>query len=183
MKIGYARVSTDEQNLDLQLHALGAAGCETVFQDHGLSGASSARPGLLAALEKAREGDTLTVWRIDRLGRSTLHLLQILDQLRSRNIGFQSIMDGIDTNTAAGRMVFSMVGAIAEFERSVISERTKAGMEAARRRGLHVGRPAKLAPEQLDDARRMIGEGASRAQAARALGVDPSTLRRLLMKG
>ena len=135
MKIGYARVSTDEQNLDLQLHALAAAGCEEVFQDQGVSGVASARPGLLAALERAGEGDTLTVWRIDRLGRSTLHLLQILDQLRSRNIGFQSIMDGIDTNTAAGRMVFSMVGAIAEFERSVISERTKAGIAAARRRG------------------------------------------------
>ncbi len=109
----------------------------------------AARPGLLAALERAREGDTLTVWRIDRLGRSTLHLLQILDQLRSRNTGFQSIMDGIDTNRAAGRMVFSMVGAIAEFERNVISERTKAGMAAARRRGRHVGRPPKLASTRL----------------------------------
>jgi DNA invertase Pin-like site-specific DNA recombinase len=183
MKIGYARVSTDEQNLDLQLHALAAAGCEEVFQDQGVSGVASARPGLLAALERAGEGDTLTVWRIDRLGRSTLHLLQILDQLRSRNIGFQSIMDGIDTNTAAGRMVFSMVGAIAEFERSVISERTKAGMAAARRRGRHVGRPQKLALDQLDYARRMIVEGEGRAQIARSLGVDPSTLRRLLMKG
>jgi DNA invertase Pin-like site-specific DNA recombinase len=182
MKIGYARVSTDEQNLDLQLQALAAAGCESVFEDR-LSGVVSARPGLLAALEGAKEGDTLTVWRIDRLGRSTLHLLQILDDLRNRNIAFQSIMDGIDTNTAAGRMVFSMVGAIAEFERSVISERTKAGMAAARRRGRHVGRPAKLAPEQLVYARRMIVDGESRAYVARSLGVDPSTLRRLLMKG
>jgi DNA invertase Pin-like site-specific DNA recombinase len=183
MKIGYARVSTDEQNLALQLHALGAAGCGEVFQDRGVSGASAARPGLLAALERAGEGDTLAVWRIDRLGQSTLHLLQILDELRSRNIGFQSIMDGIDTNTAAGRMVFSMVGAIAEFERSVISERTKAGMAAARRRGRHVGRPAKVAPDQLDYARRMIVEGEGRAQVARSLGVDPATLRRALMKG
>src|SRR5664279_2616777 len=103
MKIGYARVSTDEQNPDLQLQALAAAGCGEVFQDR-LSGVTSARPGLLAALERVREGDTLTVWRIDRLGRSTLHLLQNLDQLRSRGIGFQSIIDGIDTNTAAGRM-------------------------------------------------------------------------------
>ncbi len=182
MKIGYARVSTDEQNLDLQLQALATAGCGEVFQDR-LSGVTSARPGLLAALERVQEGDTLTVWRIDRLGRSTLHLLQILDQLRSRNIGFQSIEDGIDTNTAAGRMVFSMVGAIAEFERNVISERTKAGMAAARRRGRHVGRPAKLAPEQLVYARRMIVDGESRAHVARSLGVDPSTLRRLLMKG
>ena len=174
MKIGYARVSTDEQNLDLQLHALAAAGCEEVFQDQGgVWCVASARPGLLAALERAGEGDTLTVWRIDRLGRSTLHLLQILDQLRSRNIGFQSIMDGIDTNTAAGRMVFSMVGAIAEFERSVISERTKAGMAAARRRGRHVGRPQKLALDQLDYARRMIVEGEGRAQIARSLGSIP----------
>jgi DNA invertase Pin-like site-specific DNA recombinase len=178
MKIGYARVSTDEQNLDLQLQALAAAGCETVFEDQGLSGVTAARPGLRAALERAGEGDTLTVWRIDRLGRSTLHLLQILEQLRSRNVGFQSVMDGIDTNTAAGRMVFSMVGAIAEFERNVISERTKAGMAAARRRGLHVGRPVKLAPQQLVYARRMIVAGESKAHVARSLGVDPATLRR-----
>lgn len=183
MKIGYARVSKDEQDLAPQLHALDAAGCGKVFQDQGWSGASSARPGLLAALQMAGEGDTLTVWRIDRLGRSTLHLLQILEDLHRRNIAFQSIMDGIDTNTAAGRMVFSMVSAMAEFERSVISERTKAGMAAARRRGRHVGRPAKLAPEQLAYARRMIVAGEGRAQVARALGVDPSTLRRLLMKG
>src|ERR1700731_4676220 len=174
MKIGYARVSTDEQNLDLQLQALAAAGCETVFEDQGLSGVTAARPGLRAALERAGEGDTLTVWRIDRLGPSTLHLLQILEQLRSRNVGFQSIMDGIDTNTAAGRMVFSMVGAMAEFERNVISERTKAGMGAAGRGGRHVGRPPKLAPEQLAYARRMIVKGEGRAQVARSLGVDPS---------
>jgi DNA invertase Pin-like site-specific DNA recombinase len=100
MKIGYARVSKDEQDLAPQLHALDAAGCGKVFQDQGWSGASAARPGLLAAL--AGEGDTLTVWRIDRLGRSTLHLLQILEDLHRRNIAFQSIMDGIDTNTAGG---------------------------------------------------------------------------------
>jgi DNA invertase Pin-like site-specific DNA recombinase len=181
MKIGYARVSTDEQNLDLQLQALADAGCGEVFQDR-LSGVTSARPGLLAALERVQDGDTLTVWRIDRLGRSTLHLLQILDQLRSRNIAFQSIMDGIDTNTAAGRMVFSMVGAIAEFERNVISERTRAGMAAARRRGRHVGRPVKLAPQQLVYARRMILEGESKAHVAQSLGVDPATLRRRLAK-
>jgi DNA invertase Pin-like site-specific DNA recombinase len=163
--------------------SIGEAGCEKVFQDQGWSGASAARPGLLAALEMAGEGDTLTVWRIDRLGRSTLHLLQILDDLGRKGIAFQSLMDGIDTNTAAGRMVFSMVSAMAEFERSVISERTKAGTAAARRRGRHVGRPAKLAFDQLDYARRMIVAGEGRAQVARSLGVDPSTLRRLLMKG
>jgi DNA invertase Pin-like site-specific DNA recombinase len=129
------------------------------FRIRGGLGASAARPGLLAALEGAKEGDTLTVWRIDRLGRSTLHLLQILDDLGRKGIALQSLMDGLDTNTAAGRMVFSMVSAMAEFERSVISERTKAGMAAARRRGRHVGRPAKLAPDQLDYARRMIVEG------------------------
>jgi DNA invertase Pin-like site-specific DNA recombinase len=130
-----------------------------------------------------RSRDTLTVWRIDRLERSTLHLLQILEDLHKRNIAFQSIMDGSDTNTAAGRMVFSMVSAMAEFERSVISERTKAGMAAARRRGRHVGRPPKLGTAQLVYARRMIVAGEGRAHVARSLGVDPSTLRRLLMKG
>ena len=114
---------------------------------------------------------------------ATLHLLQILEDLHRRNIAFQSIMDGFATNTAAGRMVFSMVSAMAEFERSVISERTKAGAAAARRRGRHVGRPAKLALDQLDYARRLIVAGEDRAQVARSLGFDPSTLRRLLAKG
>lgn len=182
MKIGYARASTDEQNLDVQLNALGAAGCETVFQDHGLPVIWTECPGLLAALEGAKEGDTLTVWRIDRLGRSIPHLLEILDEVRSRGIAFQSVMDGIDTNTAGGRMVLSMIRAMAEFGRGVISERTKAGMAAARERGQHVGRPAKLSPDEIGIARRMIGEGISRVQVARIFGVDPGTLRRLLMK-
>ncbi|WP_374309940.1 recombinase family protein [Methylocella sp.] len=180
MKIGYARVSTDEQNLDPQLHALAQAGCESVFEDRGVSGASSQRPGLLAALAAAKEGDTLVVWRIDRLGRSTLHLLQLLDHLRGRGVGFLSIMDGIDTTTAAGRMAFTMIGTIAEFERSMISERTRAGIATARRRGKRIGRPPKVTPDQLDYARERIEAGEGRAAVARKLGIDPSSLRRLL---
>jgi Enterobacteriaceae phage serine recombinase len=153
------------------------------FRIRGGRGASAARPGLLAALQMAGEGDTLTVWRIDRLGRSTLNLLQTLEDLGKKGVAFQSLMDGIDTNTAAGRMVFAMISAMAEFEQRVISERTKAGMAAARRRGRHVGRPPKLAPDQLVYAQRMIVAGEGRAQVARSLGVDPSTLRRLLLKG
>ena len=180
MKIGYARVSTDEQSLGLQLDALGAAGCGRVFEDQGLSGSAAQRPGLLAALAAAGEGDTLVVWRIDRLGRSTLDLLQLLDDLRRRGVGFHSIMDGIDTSTAAGRMAFSMIGTIAEFERNMISERTKAGVASARRRGKRLGRPPKVTPDQLDYARERIAAGEGKAAVARKLGIDPSSLRRLL---
>lgn len=148
MKIGYARVSTDDQNLDLQRDALTAAGCERIFEDLA-SGAKADRPGLLQALEFARKGDTLAVWRLDRLGRSLPDLVATVGQLADRGIQFESLQERIETTTATGRLVFHLFAALAEFERNLIRERTHAGLEAARARGRKGGRrpadPAKIA--------------------------------------
>lgn len=143
MLIGYARVSTDEQSVDLQIDALVRAGCERIFQDTGFSGALQSRPALDEALMRARSGDTLVTWRLDRLGRSLSHLISLVTDLEKRGIAFRSLSDAIDTSTASGRLQFHMMGALAEFERSLISERTKAGMAAAKVRGVQLGRPIK----------------------------------------
>lgn len=140
-KIGYVRVSDHDQSEDLQMDALNAAGCTAIYRDHGISGVKASRPGLDEALSTLEQGDTLTVWKLDRLGRSTIHLLQILDGLLERGIEFQAITQGIDSTTAVGRMIFGQLAVFAEYERSLISERTKAGMAAAKARGVHVGRP------------------------------------------
>ena len=138
MKIGYARVSTEEQNLDLQIEALKATGCDELFEDHGISGAAIERPGLAAAIRHADKGDVLVVWRLDRLGRSLPHLIEVITGLREAGIGFHSLQEQIDTTSAGGRFYFHMLGALAEFERELISERTKAGMASAKRRGKHI---------------------------------------------
>ena len=143
-KIGYIRVSDADQSEALQVDALTKAGCVKLYRDHGISGAARARPALDQMLEDLKEGDTLTVWKLDRLGRSTIHLLQILDGLRDRGIHFNALTQGIDTSTAVGRMIFGQLAVFAEYERSLISERTKAGMKAAKARGVHVGRPNKV---------------------------------------
>jgi DNA invertase Pin-like site-specific DNA recombinase len=140
--IGYARVSTDEQDAALQLDALINAGCGAVFQDKA-SGASACRPALDDALKHLKPGDTLVAWRLDRLGRSLQHLIAIVTTLEERRVGFRSLTEAIDTNTAGGRLLFHVMGALAEFERSLIAERTRAGMAAAKARGRHVGRPRK----------------------------------------
>ena len=132
MKIGYARVSTQEQNLDLQTDALTAAGCEKLFTDEGVSGVIKARSGLDSAIEAVGEGDTLIVWKLDRLGRSLGFLIELIDKLGKKNAGFVALQDGIDTTTSGGKLVFHIMGALAEFERDLISERTTAGMAAAR---------------------------------------------------
>jgi len=142
-KIGYVRVSDQDQSEALQIDALNAAGCTAIYRDHGVSGAKTARAGLDGALSELKDGDTLVVWKLDRLGRSTIHLLQILDGLLERGIEFQAITQGVDTRTAVGRMIFGQLAVFAEYERSLISERTKAGMAAAKARGVHVGRPLK----------------------------------------
>lgn len=181
MKIGYARVSTDEQNLDLQRAALEAAGCERVFEDLGISGADFTRPGLAAALAALGPGDVLAVWKLDRLGRSLGQLITMIDRLGKAGAGFQSLSEAIDTTTAGGRLVFHVMGALAEFERSLIGERTKAGMQAAKRRGKAVGRPRKLTVHQLDHARALLTTGKeTRAGVAELFGVDVATLRRAL---
>ncbi|MFD1792699.1 recombinase family protein [Ochrobactrum teleogrylli] len=143
-RIGYARVSTDEQKVDLQLNALKQAGCEQVFIDEGVSGAIAERAGLQKAMASLRPGDTLVVWRLDRLGRSLINLVALMSELGKRGIEFHSLTENIDTSSAGGRLVFHMMAALAEFERSLISERTKAGMEAAKLRGKHVGRPRRI---------------------------------------
>ena len=134
MKIGYARVSTADQSLDLQMDALKQAGCEKVFYDVA-SGARTARPGLQDALEYLRRGDSLVVWRFDRLGRSLPHLIETVTTLEERGVGFHSLQESIDTSTSGGKLIFRMFGALAEFERNLIRERTEAGLKAARARG------------------------------------------------
>ena len=184
MRIGYARVSTDDQNLDLQLRALEAAGCGRIYKDHGVSGAASRRPALDKALRATQAGDVLVVWKLDRLGRDLRHLVNLVHDLTARGIGFK-VLEGhgaeIDTTTANGRLIFGIFAALAEFERELISERTRAGIRAARHRGVRIGRPPKLSARHIAEARRMIGAGGkTRHEIAAALGVSPKTLWRAL---
>src|SRR5680860_469384 len=180
-KIGYARISTGEQTLDLQRDALSAAGCDRVFEDVA-SGAKANRLGLEDALSYIRQGDTLVVWRLDRLGRSLKHLIEALTALDERGIGFQSLTEQIDTTTSGGKLIFHVFGALAEFERDLIRERTNAGLAAARARGRTGGRPKKLAdPKQLALARRLYADGETDvATICRTLGVSRATFYRAL---
>jgi DNA invertase Pin-like site-specific DNA recombinase len=143
MLIGYARVSTQDQTLNLQKDALKKIGCNKIFTDTA-SGAKAERTGLNEALEYVREGDTLVVWRLDRLGRSLKHLIETISQLDTRKIGFKSLTENIDTTTSGGKLIFHIFGALAEFERNLIRERTNAGLQAARARGRKGGRPKSL---------------------------------------
>ena len=152
IKVGYARVSTDEQSVALQLDALLNAGCSTIFEDKGISGATFSRPGLDKALKSMRCGDTLVVWRLDRLGRSLSHLIDVVSRLKGRGIHFHSISEVFDTSSAGGVLVFHMMAALAEFERGLISERTRAGMAAARHKGIKMGRKPALSKEQQSEA-------------------------------
>ena len=149
MKIGYARVSTFDQTFDLQTDALRQAGCEKLFTDHGVSGRKAERPGLDQALGHLRKGDTLVIWKLDRLGRSLSHLLEVIEDLKAKGVQFASVQDGFDTSTASGKMVFSVIGAMAEYERNLIKERTMAGLAAARARGRLGGRPKQLKDDQV----------------------------------
>jgi len=181
--IGYARVSTDEQNHGLQLDALAVAGCVEVFQDT-VSGAVTGRKGLTDALARCAAGDVLVVWKLDRLGRSLLDLVELVEDLKRRGVGLK-VLTGqgamVDTTRPEGRLVFGIFAALAEFERELIRERTKAGMHSAKRRGVHVGRPRKLTPHQLAHARAVLDVGTdTRAGVAALLGVDVATLRRAL---
>ncbi|WP_313527097.1 recombinase family protein [Shinella sp.] len=179
--VGYARVSTVEQNLDMQVAALKAAGCSQIFTDHGLSGADFQRPGLLKALRQIKRGDMLVVWRLDRLGRSLVDLIQTVNGLSERGCDFRSLTESIDTSSSGGRLLFHVMAAMAEFERAIISERTKAGMEAARARGSRLGRRRSMTPEQTEAARLAIEIDLEPvADVAAAYGVHPKTLARLL---
>jgi len=179
MLIGYARVSTEDQNLDLQRQALTTAGCEHIFEDQ-VSGAVADRPGLSKALKTVGTGDVLVVWKLDRLGRSLSHLIAVIQDLGDRGAGFRSLSENIDTTTAGGRLVFHMMGALAEFERALIAERTRAGIAAAKARGVHVGRRKALTSAQVSHARMLIDGGESPSVVARTLNVGRSTLYRAL---
>lgn len=157
MRIGYARVSTTDQRLDLQTDALTEAGCGRVFTDQ-MSGAKAERPGLDEALSHARDGDTLVVWRLDRLGRSLGNLITLVNDLHERGVGFVSLQDSIDTTTAQGRFFFHVTGAFAELERNLIRERVQAGLEAARARGRKGGRPRAMSPETFATAKRLYDQ-------------------------
>ncbi len=152
-KIGYVRVSDKDQSEALQIDALKAAGCDVIFGDHGVSGAITKRSGLDDLLASLKAGDTLVVWKLDRLGRSSIHLMTLLEDLMERGVAFQAITQGVDTGSAVGKLQFGMLSLFAEFERNLISERTKAGMAAAKARGVHVGRPriSKTMGKALDE--------------------------------
>ena len=180
MRIGYARVSTHEQTLDLQLDALKTAGCERVFEDH-VSGSKADRPGFEQAKASLRTGDTLVVWRLDRLGRSLQHLIESVKSLEADGVGFHSITESIDTTTNGGKLVFHLFGALAEFERGLIRERTLAGLASARARGRKGGRPRKLTERKLAQARAMLKDPEqSVTEVAKVLGVGRATLYRAL---
>ncbi|ELD3312740.1 recombinase family protein [Enterobacter hormaechei] len=177
MQIGYVRVSTNDQNTALQRNALECAGCELIFEDK-MSGKTSDRPGLKKVLRTLSEGDTLVVWKLDRLGRSMRHLVTLIEDLRGRGINFRSLTDSIDTSTPMGRFFFHVMGALAEMERELIVERTRAGLAAARQQGRIGGRRPKLTAEQWEQAGRLLEAGESRQRVALIFDVGMSTLYR-----
>jgi DNA invertase Pin-like site-specific DNA recombinase len=180
MLVGYARVSTQDQKPELQLDALKSAGCEKIFVEKA-SGAQRDRSELKAALDYMRDGDTLVVWKLDRLARSMKQLIETVERLEECGVGFRSVTEAIDTTTPGGRLVFHIFGALAEFERSIIRERTRAGLDAARSRGKIGGRPKKLSEGDLRAAKAMLLDGGiTVAQIAKQLGVSQATLYRYL---
>jgi len=175
MLIGYARVSTHDQNLDLQQDSLYAAGCEKIFVDE-LSGAKAARPGLQQAMDSLREGDVLVVWRLDRLGRSLRNLLELVEKLKERKVGFRSIQESMDTSTSGGNLIFQVFGALAEFERNIIRDRTNAGLAAARARGRTGGRPKKLDEQQRELVIRLYKERIPVPEILKTVKISKGTL-------
>jgi DNA invertase Pin-like site-specific DNA recombinase len=179
MLVGYARVSTHDQHLDLQLSALQEVGCEKIYQDE-LSGAKNNPAGLMLALEVVRQGDTLVVWKLDRLGRSLKGLLDLINQLRQRGINFKSITDDVDTTTPAGRFFFHVMASLAQMERELIAERTKAGLAAARAKGRIGGRKRKMTDSKMESARKLLAAGVLPKEVAQNLSVSLATLYRWL---
>jgi DNA invertase Pin-like site-specific DNA recombinase len=173
--VGYARVSTADQNLELQRDALAAAGCERVFHDQA-SGAKSERPGLTDALAYLRHGDALIVWKLDRLGRSMAHLIETVRALEAKGVGFRSLTEGVDTTTPGGVLVFHLFGALAQFERDLIRERTAAGLKAAEARGRKGGRKPVVTPDKLARARAHLANGLTVREAAARLKVGKTAL-------
>lgn len=178
--LGYARVSRDEQSLDLQVDALTAAGCHPseIYTDHGFSGKTTRRPELDRCLDGIGAGDILVVWKLDRLGRSLQHLIEVINLLNDRDAAFKSITEGMDTTTNQGRLVFHMFGALAEFERGLIVERTMAGLAAARNRGVTGGRQPALKADEVRLARNMLNSNMTITDVARVLKVSRATIYR-----
>lgn len=180
--IGYARVSTTDQDPALQLDALRKAGCEKLFEDTA-SGVKTDRPGLAEVIRYSRDGDTLTVWKLDRLGRSMKHLIEIITELEAKGVGFRSITENIDTTTSGGRLVFHLFGALAQFERDLIRERTRAGLNAASERGRRGGRQAVVTAEKLAKARQYLASGLNVREAAARLKIGKTALYQAIKNG
>jgi DNA invertase Pin-like site-specific DNA recombinase len=178
MKIGYARVSTIEQNLNLQTDALERAGCEKIFTDMA-SGSIDSRRGLIDAIEFCRSGDSLFVWKLDPLGRSLRNLIDTVNKLQSKGVEFVSLQESVDATTSGGKLVFHVFGALAEFEREMIRERTRAGLKAARDRGSIQGRPKKLTRQQINIAKKLMDDKETKIlEITKTLNVSRSTLYR-----
>jgi DNA invertase Pin-like site-specific DNA recombinase len=177
--IGYARVSTEDQNLNLQLDALKGAGCYQVCTDQ-ISGTAKHRPGLEDAFKYLRPGDTLVVWKLDRLGRTMKGLVDLVEDLKAKNIQFKSLTDGIDTSTASGRFFFHVMAAMAQMERELIKERTKAGLAAAKLRGRTGGRKKVMDASKLEAAKVLLDAGTPVTEVAKHLGIGRATLYRAL---
>lgn len=182
MLIGYARISTSEQDTKMQVAALQSAGCEFIYRERA-SGGRWDRPELHKLLDHLRKGDVVVVWKLDRLSRSLCDVLTIMERLQERKAGFRSLTEAVDTTTPAGRMMMQMVGAFAEFERAMLKQRTKAGIDAARKEGRIGGRRPKLRPQQQQEIIKLVKRGRkTAADAARLFGVHPATVSRLLQR-
>ncbi|HOV88069.1 MAG TPA: recombinase family protein [Syntrophobacteraceae bacterium] len=177
MLIGYARVSTHDQNLELQRKALTMAGCQKIYEDK-VSGARAERPGLTKALEMLREGDTLVVWKLDRLGRSVKQLVDLIGELHKQAVQFKSLTDAIDTGSPSGRFFFHVMAALAEMERELTVERTRAGLEVARQLGRKGGRKPKMTDSKIESAKKLLASGIPPRDVAKNLGISVPTLYR-----
>ena len=177
MHIGYARVSTNEQSLDLQKEALERADCQRIYEDH-ISGLREDRPGLHKALEQLREDDTFVVWKLDRLGRSVKGLIEFVANLEKNKVHFKSLTDNIDTSTPTGRFFFHVMASLAQMERELIVERTRAGLEAAKQRGRIGGRKRRMTSSKIESAKQLLANGIPPKEVASNLGVSIPTLYR-----
>lgn len=179
MLVGYARVSTNDQNLDMQLTSLKEAGCEKIYEDH-LSGTKTNRPGLQLALEVLRKNDTLVVWKLDRLGRTVKGLIDLVNLLHQKEIHFKSITDHVDTSTPSGRFFFHIMASLAQMERELVAERTKAGLAAAKAQGRVGGRKRKMTPSKIESAKKLLASCVLPKDVAHNLGISIPTLYRWL---
>lgn len=180
MKVGYARVSTDKQVTDLQIDALNKAGCESVYRDEGVSGSKTTRPGLESCLASLKAGDCLVVYKLDRLGRSLEHVMSLLKEFEARGVDFKSLSEGFDTSTPAGKLLFHVIGALAQFERELIRERVIAGLDSAKAKGVRLGRRHTIKADVVTEAVRLHNSGVSFGEIARQLGVSRASAHRIV---